>query len=128
MIDPAEIAWLLQSITYGLPCPFSHLHSEENTYAHLLRLYRKLFFYFPKKECLFVDFKPQVRLEVFTVVTMKDTVFWVLLHAALVRADVLEECQFLQEPHGITSQKMAFFIAHVCLSSYLAFGVLYPFM
>jgi hypothetical protein len=23
---------------------------------------------------------------------------------------------------------MAFFIAHVCLSSYLAFGVLYPFM
>jgi hypothetical protein len=27
----------------------------------------------------------------------------------LVRTDVLEERQFLKEPHGVTSQKMAFF-------------------
>jgi hypothetical protein len=33
-----------------------------------------------------------------------------LRHVALVRTYILEECQFLQEPRGVTSQKMAFFI------------------
>jgi hypothetical protein len=33
MIDSAQIAWLLKSITYGLPCPFSRVRFEENTYA-----------------------------------------------------------------------------------------------
>jgi hypothetical protein len=32
-----------------------------------------------------------------------------LRHVALARADVSEESQFLQEPHGVTSQMMAFF-------------------
>jgi hypothetical protein len=29
MIDPAQIAWLLQPVTYGLPCPFSRVGLEE---------------------------------------------------------------------------------------------------
>jgi hypothetical protein len=37
-----------------------------------------------------------VRFEVFTVVTMKNAVFW-------------DMTPFLQEPHGYTSQKTAFF-------------------
>jgi hypothetical protein len=36
-----------------------------------------------------------------------------LCHVALVRTDVSEEHQFLQEPHGVTSQKTAFFIITV---------------
>jgi hypothetical protein len=34
-----------------------------------------------------------------------------LRRVALVRTDVLPKCRFLQEPHGVTSQKTAFFIA-----------------
>jgi hypothetical protein len=33
-----------------------------------------------------------------------------LHHVALARNDVPQKCQFLQEPHGITSQKTVFFI------------------
>jgi hypothetical protein len=33
-----------------------------------------------------------------------------LCRVALARTNVLEERRFLQEPHGITSQKTAFFI------------------
>jgi hypothetical protein len=33
MINSAQIAWLFQSITYGLPCPFSHVNFEECTYV-----------------------------------------------------------------------------------------------
>jgi hypothetical protein len=32
-----------------------------------------------------------------------------LCHVAVVRTNVLEEHWFLQDPHGVTSQKMAFF-------------------
>jgi hypothetical protein len=38
---------------------------------------------------------------------------------ALVRSDVLDECQFLQEPHDVTSQKMAFFIVTAVKTSNL---------
>jgi hypothetical protein len=39
MIDPAQIAWLLQSITYGFQCSFSHVCFEESRYAsHLSAL------------------------------------------------------------------------------------------
>jgi hypothetical protein len=36
MIDPAQIVWPLQSITYDLPCPFFPVHFEESTYASYL--------------------------------------------------------------------------------------------
>jgi hypothetical protein len=36
MIDSAQIAWLLQSIAYGLPRPFSHLFFEDSIYASYL--------------------------------------------------------------------------------------------
>jgi hypothetical protein len=39
-----------------------------------------------------------VRFEVFTAVTMKNGVFW-----------VLTPCGSLQEPHGVTTQKTPFF-------------------
>jgi hypothetical protein len=45
--------------------------------------------------CCGVEIAVVVRFEIFTVVTMKNVVF------------------FLQEPHGITSQKTPFFIAVV---------------
>jgi hypothetical protein len=39
MIDPAQIAWLLQPITYGLPRPSSRVSFEERIYAsHLSAL------------------------------------------------------------------------------------------
>jgi hypothetical protein len=49
--------------------------------------------------------KEDVRFEVFTAVTMKNSVFWMLRRVALVRTNVSEE----QEPHGVTSQKTPFF-------------------
>jgi hypothetical protein len=42
-----------------------------------------------------------------------------LSRVVLVRTDVSEERQFLQEPHGITSQKMAFFIVTAVKTSNL---------
>jgi hypothetical protein len=50
-----------------------------------------------------------VKIWVFTVVIMKNAVFWDVTLCGSVRTDVLEERRFLQEPHGITSQKTAFF-------------------
>jgi hypothetical protein len=41
---------------------------------------------------------------------MKNAVFWDVGPVALVRTDVPPKGQFLQEPHGITSQKTAFII------------------
>jgi hypothetical protein len=35
----------------------------------------------------------------------------VLYHVALVRTNVLEEHRFLQDQHGVTSQKIAFFVS-----------------
>jgi hypothetical protein len=43
-----------------------------------------------------------VRFEVFTAVTMKNGVFWVVTPCVWIR--------FLQEPHGVTTQKTPFFI------------------
>jgi hypothetical protein len=40
---------------------------------------------------------------------MKNASSGMLCHADLVRTDVSEEYRFLQEPHGVTSQKTAFF-------------------
>jgi hypothetical protein len=42
-----------------------------------------------------------------------------LCHVALVRTNISEERQFLQEPHSITSQKMAFFIVTAVKTSNL---------
>jgi hypothetical protein len=42
-----------------------------------------------------------------------------LRRVALVRADVSEELRFLQEPHGGTSQKKAFFIVAAVKTSKL---------
>jgi hypothetical protein len=44
----------------------------------------------------------EVKFEVFTAVTMKNAVFWIERRLALVRN--------LEEPHGVTSQKTAFFL------------------
>jgi hypothetical protein len=41
MIDSAQIAWLLQYNTYGFPCPFSRVRSEESTYAGYLSALRQ---------------------------------------------------------------------------------------
>jgi hypothetical protein len=46
-----------------------------------------------KKEC--------VRFEVFTEVTMKNGICWDVMPCGF--------CQFLQEPHSVTSQKTPFF-------------------
>jgi hypothetical protein len=43
-----------------------------------------------------------------------------LCHVALVRTDVPPKCQFVQEPHSVTSQKMAFFIVTTLKTSNLA--------
>jgi hypothetical protein len=43
MMDSTQIARLLQSITYGLPCPFSRVRFEENTYASCLSALRQGF-------------------------------------------------------------------------------------
>jgi hypothetical protein len=68
-----------------------------------------------------------LRFEVFTAVTMKNVVFWdVSPHASCrnrcfsgsycLKLEVTRssKCQFLQEPHGDTSQKMTFFICQTC--------------
>jgi hypothetical protein len=41
----------------------------------------------------------------------KNAVFW-MLRRVFIRIDVSEECRFLQEPHGLTSQKTAFLNHH----------------
>jgi hypothetical protein len=33
IIDPAQIAWTSQSVTYSLPSPFSCVHFDDSTYA-----------------------------------------------------------------------------------------------
>jgi hypothetical protein len=48
-----------------------------------------------------------VRFEVFTVVTIKNTIFGMLCHAALLKTDVAPKHRFLQEPHGVKHQKTA---------------------
>jgi hypothetical protein len=76
-----------------------------------------------------------VRVEVFTAVTMKNDVFWdVAPCETLVRTDVSEEPilvtlimaalssrkrRFLQEPHGVTSQKTPFFYYIVLINCIL---------
>jgi hypothetical protein len=42
-----------------------------------------------------------------------------LCHMALARTDILEEIRFLQEPHGVTSQKMSFIIVNAVKTSNL---------
>jgi hypothetical protein len=42
--------------------------------------------------------------------SLKNAVFWVVTPCGHVRTDVSEELWFSQEPHGVTSQKTAFFI------------------
>jgi hypothetical protein len=61
----------------------------------------------PHRRHITSPLKSYVRFEVFTAVTMKNAVFWDVM-PCLVRTDVSEERRFLQEPHGITSQKTAF--------------------
>jgi hypothetical protein len=41
---------------------------------------------------------------------MKNAVFWDVTRATLVRTDVPPKRRFLQEPHGVTTRKTAFFI------------------
>jgi hypothetical protein len=48
--------------------------------------------------------KYSVRFEVFMAVTMKNGVFWDVMPCGSCKN------HFLQEPHGVTSQKMPFFI------------------
>jgi hypothetical protein len=43
MIDSAQIAWLLPSIPYGLPCSFSRVRFEESAYASYLSALRQGF-------------------------------------------------------------------------------------
>jgi hypothetical protein len=42
-------------------------------------------------------------------------------HVALVRTNIPSKCWFLQEPHGITSQKTAFFIFTAVKASNFAY-------
>jgi hypothetical protein len=51
-----------------------------------------------------------VRVQIFMAVTMKNAV-------ALVRTNVSEEHWFLQEPHGVASQSMAFILLKVKLQT-----------
>jgi hypothetical protein len=46
--------------------------------------------------------RPNVRFEVFTAVTMMNSVFWDVTSCG--------SCNNLQEPHGVTSQKTPFFM------------------
>jgi hypothetical protein len=47
-----------------------------------------------------------LRFEVSTVMTMKRAMFWDVTPCG--------SCRFLQEPHGVTSQKTAFFTRGSC--------------
>jgi hypothetical protein len=55
------------------------------SYVHLCSHYR---FVSSSNHLTFIEF---VRFEVFTTVTMKNVVFWILRRVALIRTDVLEE-------------------------------------
>jgi hypothetical protein len=52
-----------------------------------------------------------VRFEVFTAVTMKNGVFWVVTPCGSCKnlRQVPPKRRFLQEPHGVTTQKTPFF-------------------
>jgi hypothetical protein len=54
-----------------------------------------------------------VRIKVFTAVTMKNAVFWDIMPCGSCKNRLSEERRFLEEPHGVTSQKTAFFISKV---------------
>jgi hypothetical protein len=56
------------------------------------------------------------RFEVFTAVTMKNCVFWVV--TLMRRRQVPPKRRFLQEPHGVTTQKTPFFMGKFGLCYY----------
>jgi hypothetical protein len=47
-----------------------------------------------------------------------------LRRVVLVRTDISEKRRFLQEPHGVTSQKTAFFIVTAVKTSNLTYEIL----
>jgi hypothetical protein len=72
-----------------------------------------------------------VRFEVFTAVTMKNGVFWVVTPYGSCK-NRRPKRRFLQEPHGVTTQKTPFFKENVAftydLADFIAFNLINRFI